>query len=121
VVDLLEAGAVAEFEAKLEEAARGEPVAGREPDVLVVEPVEDVPDPFAVPRVAPEVGPVLLDRAGPRRGVHVIDGPADRRQAAGDDRLAQAFRGKREVGHRAEAAEALAEDAPPIDAEFVPD
>ena len=44
VVDLLEAGAVAEFEAKLEKAARGEPVAGREPNLLIVEPTEDVTD-----------------------------------------------------------------------------
>ena len=67
VVDLLEAGAVAELEAELEEAARGEPVAEREPDVLVVEPAEDVPDPFAVFGVALEIGPVLLDRAATSR------------------------------------------------------
>src|SRR5262245_40626678 len=77
VVDLLEAGAVAEFEAELEEAARGEPVAGWEPDVLIVEPTEDATDPFAVAGVALEIGPVLLDGATPRRGVDVIDGPAD--------------------------------------------
>jgi hypothetical protein len=98
VVDLLEAGAVAEFEAGLEKAARGEPVAGREPDVLVIEPTQDVTDPFAVAWVAPETGPVLLDGATPRRGVDVIDGPTDRRQPAGNERLAQAGWGEREVG-----------------------
>src|SRR5262249_49785874 len=118
---LLEAGAVAEFEAKLEKAARGEPVAGREPDILVIEPTQDVTDTFAVSRVALEIGPVLLDGPTPRRGVDVIDGPTDRRQAAGDERLAQAGRGEREVGHGTEAAETLAEDAPPLDAEFLPD
>ena len=55
VVELLEAGAVAEPHAELAEAADGEPVAGREPDVLVVEPAEDVPDAVAVVRVALEV------------------------------------------------------------------
>src|SRR5262249_51830639 len=121
VVDLLEAGAVAEFEAKLEKAARGEPVAGREPDVLVVEPTQGVTHPFAVAWVALEIGPVLLDGATPRRGVDVIDGPTNRRQAAGDERLAQAGRGEREVGHGTEAAETLAENAPPTDAEFLAD
>src|SRR5262249_54977567 len=99
VVDLLEAGAVAEFEAELEKAARSEPVAGREPDILITEPPEDVTDALAVSRVALEIGPVLRDGATPRRGVDVIDGPTDRRQAAGNKRLAQAGRGEREVGH----------------------
>jgi hypothetical protein len=35
-----------------------------------------------------------------------------RRQAAGDERLAQAVRGERQVGNRAEPAEALSEYAP---------
>src|SRR5262249_11279303 len=95
--------------------------AGWQPDGPGSEAAEDVPDPFAVPGVALEIGPVLLDGATPRRGVDVIDGPTDRRQAAGDERLAQAGRGEREVAHGTEAAETLAENAPPIDAEFLPD
>ena len=79
VVDLLKAGAVAKFEAQLEKAARGEPVAGREPDLLIVEPTEDVTDALAVSGVALEIGPVFLDGATPRRGVDLIDGPTNRR------------------------------------------
>jgi hypothetical protein len=71
VVDLLKAGAVAEFEAQLEKTARGEPVAGREPNLFIVEPTEDVTDALAVSGVALEIGPVLLDGAAPRRGVDV--------------------------------------------------
>src|SRR5262249_47820702 len=117
----LETGAVAEFEAKLEKAARGQPVAGRKPNILIVQPAEDVTDPLPVSWVALEIDPVLLDGATPRRGVDVIDGPTNRRQATGDERLAQAGWSEREVSQRAEAAETLAENAPPLYAKFLPD
>ena len=121
VVDELEAGAVAELVAHLQEAARGESVAGREPDVLVVEPAQDVPEPLPVIWIALEVRVVPLDETDVRGRVDVVDRPRDRRQAAGEERLAQASRKERQVGHRAEAAETLAEDAPAVDAQLLAD
>ena len=118
VVEQLEPGAVAEPHAELPEPPAGQPVAGRQPDVLGLEPAQDLADPRPVVGVALEVAPVRVDRPPVRRAVDVVDGPADRRQPAGDERLAQALRRDRQVGHRREPAEALAEHAPAVDAEL---
>jgi hypothetical protein len=56
-----------------------------------------------------------------RRRVDVVCRPAYRRYAARDQRLAQSLGRERQIGHRAEAAEALAEDAPPVDAKLASD
>ena len=90
-------------------------------NVLAVEPSMDVADPRPVVRVALEVALVHVDDAAVRRAVDVVDRAADRRQAAGDERLAQPLGRDRQVGHRGEAAEALAEHAPALDAELAPD
>ena len=117
----LEAGAVAEPHPELAEAARRESVAGREADVLVLESTEDLADPRSIVRVALEVAPVGHDQPLVRRAVDVVDRPADRRQAAGDERLAEALGRDRQVRHRGEATEALAEHAPAVDAELLAD
>ena len=82
---------------------------------------QDVADARPVVGVALEVVAVPLDHPGVRRRVDVVDRAADRRQPAGDERLPQALRRDRQVGHGAEAAEALAEDAPALDPELLPD
>ncbi len=120
-MEQLEARAVAEPQTELAEAARGQSIAVRQADVLVPEPAEDVVHPCAVVGVALEIAPVLDDQALVRRSVDVVDRATDRRQPAGDVRLAQAFRCDRQVGHRRESTEALTEHAPPIDAELRPD
>ena len=78
-------------------------------------------NPGAVFWIALEVRDVALNLPHVRRGVDVIDRAPDRRQPAGDVDLAQGVGEERQVGHRAEAAEALAQQAPPIDAELVTD
>ncbi len=71
----------------------------------------------AVLRKARVVAPVALGHALPRGAVDVVDRPGDRRRAAGDQRLAQRVGRDREIRERAEAAEALPEDAPALDPE----
>ena len=95
VVEQLEAGRVAQPHAELAEAAHGQAVAGREPDVLVREAAMDVPDPGAVVRVALEVAAIGLEHAPVGRGVDVVDRPPHRREAAGDERRARGPRGDR--------------------------
>jgi hypothetical protein len=51
--------------------------------------------------------------------VDVVDPRPERRQAARDERLAQALGGEREVRGHAQAAEALAEHAPTVHAQRV--
>src|SRR4051794_3684260 len=68
-------------------------------------------------RVALVVAGVAVEHARPRDAIDVVHGPAERGDAAGDERLAQAFGRDREVRRHAQAAEALAEDAPPLDTE----
>ena len=121
VVEQLPAGTVAEPHAELPEPAGGQALARVEQERLVVESSMDVADPGTVLRVALEVALVHVDDAAVRRGVDVVDRAADRRQAAGDERLAQPLGRDRQVGHRGEAAEALAEHAPALDAELAPD
>jgi hypothetical protein len=72
----------------------------------------------AVVRVALVIAPVALQNPLVGRAIDVVDVPSDRRQPAGDERLAQPLGRDREVGHDAEAAEALAEDAPALHAEL---
>lgn len=79
VVYLLEAATLPELAAKLEESPRRESVAGRYPDVLLVQPTQNVPDPSAVVGVAGEVGTILPDQPIPGRCLDVIDRPGYRR------------------------------------------
>ncbi len=63
--------------------------------------------------------PVEDGRVG--AGVDVVDRPRDRRQPAAQERLAQRLGEERQIRERAEAAEALPEDAPAVDAELAAD
>src|SRR5262249_42909157 len=99
----------------------GEPIARWETDVLGVEPLEDLRDAAPIVGIALEEGAVLLDEPDGRRGVHVVGRAADRGQAARDDGLAEALGREREIGHRRETPEALAQDAPAIHAELAAD
>ena len=74
----------------------------------------------AVLRVAGVVAAVALALGGVRRGVHVVDRPPHGRHPTGEEGLPQTLGRDREVGHRAEPAERLAEHAPPVDAERAP-
>src|SRR4051794_16682367 len=140
VVEELGADAHAEAVPELAQTAGGEPIAGGQLDRLGLEAVDECADALPVlrvalvvaggagghggPRDAREAGPRPAERGGAPRG----EGPAPglragrggRRHpqaAAGDERLAQAFGRDREVRRHAQAAEALAEDAPPLDTE----
>jgi hypothetical protein len=101
--------------ARLAEAPGGQAIAGRQDQRLRVEPLDERAHPRAVVRVARVVAPVALQHPLVGRAIDVVDVPPDRRQPAGDERLAQPLGRDREVGHDAEAAEALAEDAPALD------
>src|SRR5262249_31209396 len=118
VVEQLPARAVAEPHPQLAEPGCGEAIPGREANVLGLEPLEDLRGPGPIAWIALEVRAVLLDEPHGGRAVHVVGRASDGRQAAGDDRLAQALGRDREVGHRREAPEALTEDAPAIDTEL---
>ncbi len=113
-------GAVAhpQLVARLAEAPGGEAVAGRQDQRLRVEPLDERAHARAVLRVALVVAPVALEDPLVGRAIDLVDVPPDRRQPAGDERLAQPLGREREVGHDAEAAEALAEHAPALDAEL---
>ena len=119
VMQPLEPGAVAQPHPGLAEAARREAVAVGQANVLVVEPAQEAAQTIEVARVARVVALVGFARARPGGRVDLVDRPArHRRQAAGDQHLPQGLGGQRQVGERGEAAEALAEQAPALDAEF---
>ena len=101
VMQQLEPGAVAEPQPELPEPPAGQAVAGRQPHLLGVEPLKDVADARPIVGVPLEVAPVLVDQPSVGGAVDVVDGPPDRRQAAGQERLAKALRRDRQVGHRA--------------------
>jgi len=121
VVEELEARAVAEPQAQLSEPSRGQPVARRQEHRLILEPAQDVANSRSVVGVSRNVAPVPVDQASVGRAIDVVDRAADRREAAGEERLAEPFRRDRQVGHRGEATETLAEDAPALDAELLTD
>jgi len=119
-VEQLRAFAPAEHVAQLAKPAAGEPVPARQPHVLRVESPTERDHAVAVVGIALVVLPVPVQSGPIGRGVDVVGGPSHRRHAARDQRLAQALRRDRQVRHRAEAAEALAQDAPPPHAELAP-
>ena len=99
------------------QASAGEPITRGEAHVLGFEPLPDLTHALAILGKGLVVASAAL--AHPRVGgaVDVVDRSTDRRQAARDERLAEAFGRDRQVRQDAEAAEALAEDAPPVDVE----
>ena len=117
----LAAGAIAEPHPELAEAAPRESVAGREAHVLVLQATEDLADALSIVRIALEVAPVRHDQPLVRGAVDVVHRPADRRQAARDEGLAEALGRDRQVRHRGEATEALAEHAPAVHTELLTD
>jgi hypothetical protein len=72
---------------------------------------------LAVLRVARPVATRAFGDARVGRGVDLVRVTADRRQAAREERLAHPVRRLGEVAERRVAAEALPDDAPPLDAE----
>src|SRR6188474_1327841 len=115
----LESGAVAQPQPELAEATGRQPVSRWQPDLLVLQSIEDVSDPPAIVGIALEIPSVRSEKALVCGAVDVIDRSADRRQATRDERLREALGRRRQVGHRREAAEALPEDAPALDAELL--
>jgi hypothetical protein len=104
--------AAAEEDAEGLEGLDGEAVAVRQGHLVVEEMVGDTAGALGVLRVAGVVrGDLALDaRVG--GAVDVVGVGVEGREATGDHRGAEAFGGGGEVVHRAEAAEALAEDGP---------
>ena len=121
VVQVLGARAHPEHVADLAEAAPREAIASREPDLLRVDAAAELANASAIRRIAVVVPAVSVEHPLVGGAVDVVDGAADRRQAAGEERLAQAVGSEREVGEHAEPAEALPQDAPAVDAELAAD
>ena len=78
-------------------------------------------DAVAVVGVALVVAPAALERARVRGAVDVVDPRPERGQAAGHQRLAHALGRDRQVAHHAQPAEALAQQAPPLDPQLLAD
>ena len=121
VVQPLRAVAHPEHRAELAEAPRRQPVARREPHVLLGEAGVNRAHALEIVRVARIEAPVALAHALVRRAVDVVRRPGDRRDPARDECLTQRLRRDRQVRAHAEAAEALPEDAPALDAELLTD
>src|SRR5215212_6509728 len=117
-MQLLGAVAHSELGAELPEAAPRQPLARRQADVLGVEPPAQLPDALAVLRVALVVAAGAVEDARVGGAVDVVDRAPDRRQPARHERFPQPLGREREVGRDAEAAVALAEHAPALDAEL---
>ena len=112
VMHPLEPVAGPERDAELLEPPRGEPPTARQPDFVRGQIVHDLPRPRLIVRITLEVEPVLPAQPAIGRRVDVVHRPIQRRQPAGDERLAQAARRGRQIMHDAKAAEALPQDAP---------
>jgi hypothetical protein len=121
VVQTLCAGAHAEQLAELTEAAAGQSVSRGQVHILGGQAFQDRANAVVVLRIARVERAVLLPDALVRRAVDVVGMPLQRRQAARDVRARETFGGARKICHDAEAAEALAEHAPALDAELAPD
>jgi len=111
-VQRVAAGAAAEHQAQRLEPGHGEQHPAGQPDRLGGQQPGDLPGHLHVLRVALVVLAVLRRdrRIGPQ--VDVVGGGVQAGQPAGDERLAHPLGRAGQVGHGAEAAEALAEHAP---------
>ena len=107
--------------AQLAEAPRGQAVAAWKAHVFRLQLVVQLANTVAVVRVAVVVLAVAVqhDLVCPR--VYLIGRSPYGRQTAGDERLAQSFWRDRQIAGRAEAPEALAEDAPSVDLQLAAD
>src|SRR3954469_2118269 len=121
VVEALRAVAHTEHRAELPEATWSEAIARRQQQLFALETRVQCPHAVEVVRVARIEAPVALADALVRRAVHVVRRTADWRQTSGEVRLAQPLGRDREVRARAEAAEALPEDAPALAPERLAD
>ncbi len=112
VVQGVAAAGGAEHPAQALEGRHGEPRAARHDHLVAGQVAGHGPGPVGVHREPLVVPPVALghDRIGDP--VHVVGGGIEAGQAAGEERLPDPLRGERQVGGRAEAAEALAQHAP---------
>jgi hypothetical protein len=119
VVQPFRAVAHPEHRAELAEAPRRQPVARREPQVVLGKAGvnrEHAVEIFRIPRVE---APVALAHALVSRAIDIVRRSRDRRDPARDECLTQRLRSDRQVSAHAEAAEALPEDAPALDAELL--
>ncbi|CAL2073818.1 protein of unknown function [Streptomyces murinus] len=112
VVEAVAAVAAAEHQAEGLEGLDGEAVAVRQDHVMGEQVVGDAAGPLDVLRVPGVVRGDLAFDAGVGGAVDVLGVGVQGGQSAGDQGGVQALGGEREVRHRAEAAEALAEDGP---------
>src|SRR4051794_1991824 len=120
-MEVLPTRTVSEPQPELPEPAPRQPLAGGEDVRLGVEPPVDLVDRGTIALVAGVVPLVHVDDALIRRAVDVTAGAAERREPASDESLAQTLGRDRQISHRREPAEALAEDAPAIDPELAAD
>ena len=120
VVQALGAVAHAEHVADLPKPSPGQPVAGRQPQRVIVDRALQVQQSVAVARVALQISPVAFHDAPVCVGVVLVDGVVQWGEAARDERLSQTVRGQRQIRGHAEPAEALPEHAPPLHAELAP-
>jgi hypothetical protein len=120
-VQLLRAVAHPEHRAELPEAPRRQPVARREAHVLLGEACVNRAHALEIIRVARVEAPVALAHALVGRAIDLVRRAGDRRNPARDECLTQRLRRDRQVRADAEAAEALTENAPALDAELLTD
>ena len=116
-MERLQAVAHAQPVAELTQASAGEPVTRGEPHVFGFDPPPDLVHKLAILGKGLVVASAALEHPGVGGAVDVVDRSTDRRQAAREERLAETFGRDRQVRQDAEAAEALAENAPAVDVE----
>lgn len=104
--------AAAEEDAEGLEGLDGQPVAVRQDRLVDAHVLGDPPRPFDVLRVTGVVRGDLAFDTGIGGPVDVVRVPVERREATRDQGGGQPFGRRRQIVHRAEAAEALAEDGP---------
>ncbi len=115
----LRSAVAAEVAADRAQQPRSEHVAVREPQLTGPRQVERAPHPVVGGREL-RVEPLALGLHDLERGgVDLVGRDAHRCQPAGDVDAVEALGVRREVGQRGEAAERLAEQAPPLDAEVL--
>src|SRR5262249_22302683 len=114
VVDLLEAVAHAEGHAKLLEAPRRQGTAIRQLHLPARQMRADRRRALPVLGIAGKVQPILAQHSLVRGAVDMVGAVSDRRWPASDECLTQPLRGQGEIGGDAEAAVALAKNAPTL-------
>jgi len=110
-----------EHPAELAEAPRRQPISRRQEQLVLSEASMQRANALPIVGIVRVEAAVALAHTFVRRAVDVVGRTRDRRKPAGEVRLAQSFRRDRQIRADAETAEALAENAPAVDAELLPD